>query len=141
MYETALEMANSRVEEITFAAIKLIKAANLQPESQTPLEVLMPGVTDILRMQLRYLETGDVAEWREYIVEAVTTRMERGADYANSIKAGQCIADALNQFFVRLLTAPDTSETLKRLQRRIGGLGMVASTTVTAIGLKRLSEK
>ena len=147
MYDKAVNLARQQTSKITLRAAEIIKAANTKQYKDMELDELAQRFEPALLMQLRYLESGNIEEWKQYCTQVIIERTNQGLDYTNIIKAGQLIVETLGEFFKDNLTQLDTNEntnpevTLQSIQRRLNGLSMVATSVATATGIKQSEHK
>lgn len=143
MYASAVKLAEDHIDEILGAAITLIQTAKIQHYGTISRPTLMQGLKPALQMQLRYLENGDITEWKTYCTTVIQERTAQGVDFTNTIKAGQLIVQALTEFFEReipkagAINNVSPNEALRSIERRLRGLNMVATSAATSAGLKQ----
>jgi hypothetical protein len=141
MYQTAVELAMQHSEEICLAAAQLIHERKIAPYNQLPTAELSSRLIASLHMHLRYLQSGDLEEWRTFCRKIVTDRMAQGQEYTSVIQAGQCAIDALEQFFESRILALDkvngmpAHKLLAALKQRLKGLSTVGTTAIMVVGM------
>jgi hypothetical protein len=147
MYDKAVSLARQQTSKITHKTAEIIKAARIKQYETMDLDELAQRLEPALLMQLRYIESGNIEEWKAYCVQIITERINQGLDYTNVIKVGQLLVEALGEFFKDNLTQLDATEnikpevTLQSIQRRLNGLSMVAASVATATGIKQSQNK
>jgi hypothetical protein len=147
MYEKAVSLARQQTSKITHKTAEMVKAARVKQYEAMELDELAQRLEPALLMQLRYLESGNIDEWKQYCTQVITERTNQGLDYTMVIKAGQLLVEALGEFFKDNLGQLDTIENtkpeviLQRIQRRLNGLSMVATSVATAIGIQQSQNK
>jgi hypothetical protein len=145
MYSVAVDVARQHSYEIATKALGLINQAKLSQAWDLNMAQRFDYLQTNLKMQLRYLETGNIKEWQNYIHQDIQANSQRGLDYTQVIKRGQLLLTALEQFYQEKLPSLGNtiqgvpiSEYLHSLERRIVGLNMVATTAAIASGLSQL---
>jgi hypothetical protein len=76
MYETVVRLATVHLDQIILDIVKLIKNSNIPFYSQLDSAELVKRIGPTIPLRLRYLESGDLTEWREW------------CDYITSLRAG-----------------------------------------------------
>lgn len=141
MYDTCVTLAKQHSPEITIKAARLICDKKTSYFSQLAPETLNEQLGPILQMQLRYLETSDLEEWKNFCIQEVRRWMAEGVEYSSVILVMQCLMTALDQYFKDNLPLLETidglpaDKVLSSLQRRLMGLNTVAASTIMTTGL------
>lgn len=147
MYSTVVKFTLEHEAEIAQAAALLIKQSKVPYYEDVPLEELSQRVLPAFRMRLRYLETGDLTEWKQYGESLTKEREKQGVNYASIIKAGELIAEAMLQFFkteipkLGEIDGVPSSVVLRNVERRMQGLTLVGSSTIIRTGISQKGDK
>jgi hypothetical protein len=143
MYQTPCLLARQHYHQITLAAASAIKAKALPFYSQFTEAQLAEQLEVSLDRQLRYLETGDLNQWREYCTERVISRGTLdNLHYEHLIEACGLLLQALASFFreqllpMQVVDEIAAPKLLQSLENRLGGLLAVAIATGTAVGMR-----
>jgi hypothetical protein len=143
MYQTPCLLARQHHQQITLMAANAIKAKALPFYSQFTETQLAEQLESSLDHQLRYLETGDLNQWREYCTERVISRAALdNLHYEHLIDACGLLLQALASFFREQLLPMEVVDgiaapkLLQSLENRLGGLLAIAITTGTAVGMR-----
>lgn len=141
MYDVLVKLAHENEPEIAKAAARLIKDAEIPFYSALPVEELAKRVLPDFNLRLRYLETGDLTEWKQYVENLTKERDKQGVNFTNIIKAGDCIKNAILQFFqketakVTKIDGISSDIVMRNIERRMQGLTMVGETTALKTGI------
>lgn len=144
MYSTVVKLVTEEAfSEIALKSAYLIREAKLEPYSQLDVVSLSKRVMPVLAIEVRYLESGDLSEWKAYCVNLTQERGGEGVAFTQIIEAGRCIIQALTGFFETTIPTLGTvdglsaDKVLTNIKRRLQGLFTVGVTTVTATGIKQ----
>lgn len=146
MYSSVVKLALAHEQEIGRAAASLIKENKVPYYETVPMEELAQRTLPSFHLRLRYLESGDLTEWKQYAENLTKEREKQGVNYSSIVKAGEYIAEAMLQFFQREI--PKLGEVdgipsatiLRNVERRMQGLTLVGNTTVIRTGISPKSN-
>jgi hypothetical protein len=142
MFEAAVKLARAHSTDICSQAAQAVLRQNLPGYAERQVEDLAAQLVPSLEMQLRYLETNDLEEWRTYLTRVVADRVRKGLDYSNVMQVGKLIIAASRQFFhtqlppLGAIDGEEAQQVVAKLDRRLDSFDMVATSITIAVGIR-----
>ena len=148
MFEDCVELVLAHEAAIALGAARKIKSTHVAWYDQLELQDLASRVLPAFHLRMRYLQSNDLTEWRDYCTNLTLQRGEQGVDYQSIILAGECITQAILEFFQAHLPTfiGHSGETVAldklypTIERRMRGLTMVGNAVVSGTGIKTMSN-
>ncbi len=143
MEDTAVEFMRTHLHETALRAARQIKAVGIQPYAKLEVEPLAQLITPSIVMDLNYLESGDLTQWRDFHTKLLGPLFKRGPGLDNIVKVGQIISQELASFAQTRLPQSGTianqpaEKVAKDVQRRITNLTAAALSITTGAALKQ----
>jgi hypothetical protein len=141
IYEVCASLVRTNQDKLAHSMAVSIKAANFGLYEKMDFNFLVAQITRNLENQMRYFESGDFEEWREYCLSILEARIEQGFDYSDVVKASTLVSQELEQFFSEQLPAlgpidnQDSEAVLAAVKRRLHGLATMTRSVAVRSGI------